>query len=158
MQKRILIVVGITILFLGVGFQPAIANEISTNAVSDVDEDCFECQPVSRVDLLRVKLLLIRVEVLTNILIQRFGHISEVEEKCQEILDVIHKNREFDNLIICIILGILILLVDRLFQFMCNLVIIFPKLDDMMNIIGDWMFEFILFPIVTRFIELCLTP
>ena len=102
MHKNILICVGITILFLGVGFQPALANEISTNIVSDVDEDCLDCQPVNRVELLKVKLLLIRIEAFTNIILSRFGHIPEVKEKCEEILDII--NSEGLNDIICNIL------------------------------------------------------
>ena len=60
------LVVGIIILFLGVGFQPALANEVSTTIVSDVDEDCG-CQPVNKIDLLKVRLLLIRLKIFTNI-------------------------------------------------------------------------------------------
>ena len=156
MNKNILICVGITILFLGVGFQPALANEVSTNVVSDVDENCDECQPVNRVDLLKVRLLLIRIEAFTNVILSKLGQYQEIKEKCHEILDVIHKNRELDNIIICIILGILILLVDRLFEFMLYLDKIFPILKDISDIIGNWIGEFFLYPIVSRFIELCL--
>ena len=84
------LVVGIILLFIGVGFQPAIANEIS-----DVDEDCFECQPMNRVTLLKVRLLLIQFEVFTNILMNRFGHIPEVKEKCQVISENISIFKEF---------------------------------------------------------------
>ena len=96
--------IGVILLFLGVGFQPALANEVSTNTVSDVDEDCLECQPVNRVELLKVKLLLIRLEVITNVILSRFGHIPEIGEKCGKILDVIHSNRVLDYPIICSIL------------------------------------------------------
>ena len=105
MKQRIIskgLAVAVIILFLGVGIQPALADEISTNIVSDVDEDCLDCQPVNRVELLKVKLLLIRIEAFTNIILSRFGHIPEVKEKCEEILDII--NSEGLNDIICNIL------------------------------------------------------
>ena len=63
------------------------------------NEDC-ECQVVNRYDLFRVKLLLVRLKVFTNILLLRFGHIPEIKEKCEEILDLI--NSDFP--IICAIL------------------------------------------------------
>ena len=91
------LVIGIIVLFLGVGFQPALANEISTNMVSDVDEDCLECQPVNRVEILKVKLLLIRIEAITNILLSRFGHITEVKEKYQELSDRIITLRKMNE-------------------------------------------------------------
>ena len=75
-------------------------------AVSDIGEDCG-CQTVNRVDLLRFKLLLIRVEVITNIILSKFGHIPEVEEKCQDILDIIHSSKVLDYPIICSILEII---------------------------------------------------
>ena len=78
------LVICIILLFLGVGFQPALANE-----VSDVDEDCLECQPVNRIDLLKVKLLLIRVEAITNVILSKYGHIPEVAEKCKVASDKI---------------------------------------------------------------------
>ena len=95
----------IIVLFLGVGFQPALANEIPTNIVSDVDEDCLECQPVSRIDLLKIRLLLTRIEVFTKIIMQRFGHIPEVSEKCDEILNIIDSsNIQWDYPLMCVIL------------------------------------------------------
>ena len=78
------LVCGVILLFLGVGFQPALANKVSISSVSDVEEDCLECQPVNRVELLRVKLLLIRLEVFTNVILSKFGHIPEIREKCEE--------------------------------------------------------------------------
>ena len=72
----------------------------SVVGVSDVEEDCG-CQVVNRNDLFRVKLLLVRIKVITNILLLRFGHIPEVAEKCEEILDAINSNRQLDDPIIC---------------------------------------------------------
>ena len=97
--KKALVVV-IIVLFLGVVFQPALANEISIDVVSDVDEDCVECQPVSRVDLLRFKLLLIRLETFTNIILSKLGHYPEIKEKCEKILETIHSDNDLFSEII----------------------------------------------------------
>jgi hypothetical protein len=75
----------------------------SVVGVSDVEDDCG-CQVVNRYDLFRVKLLLVRLKVFTNILLLRFGHIPEVAEKYSEISDIINSNRQLDNPIICDIL------------------------------------------------------
>jgi len=72
----------------------------SVVGVSDVDEDCG-CQVVNRYDLFRVKLLLVRLKVITNILLLRFGHIPEVAEKCYEILENLDINKLWDSPIIC---------------------------------------------------------
>jgi len=72
----------------------------SVVGVSDVEEDCG-CEVVSSSNLVRVKLLLARLEVYINIILLRFGYIPEVAEKCQEILDVINSNRQLDFPIIC---------------------------------------------------------
>ena len=77
------IVIGVILLFLGVGFQPALA-------VSDVDKDCLECQPVSRVDNFRVKLLFIRLEVVINVILSKFAHIPEIVTICKEILEILN--------------------------------------------------------------------
>jgi len=55
--------VGVILLFVGVAVQPTLADEISISNISDVEEDCLECQPINRVDQLRFKLLLIKLEV-----------------------------------------------------------------------------------------------
>ena len=46
MNKKYLLAVGLTLLFLGVGIQPAIA-DVSNISVSDREEDCNLCPPVS---------------------------------------------------------------------------------------------------------------
>lgn len=93
-----------------------ITNVVSAN---EVDEDCG-CQPMNRVDLLRIKLLMIKLEVFTNIFLSRFGHIPEVEGKCKEISNKVTTLREMinelnpdlpwgDNPIICTILSLIII-------------------------------------------------
>ena len=98
------LVVGIIVLFLGVGFQPAIANEVSITKTADVEGDCFDCRPVNRVALLKVKLLLMKLETITNVILSRFGHTPEVAEKCEEVLDIINSNRVLDYPFICVVL------------------------------------------------------
>ena len=80
---------------------------VSANEV----EDCLECQPVNRFDLLKVKLLMIRLETYTNIILSKFGFISEIEEKCQEILDHINSNRVLEFTLICYFLLVIYFLV-----------------------------------------------
>ena len=68
----------------------------SVVGVSDVNDDC-DCQVVNRYDLVRVKLLSVRLKVVTNILLLRFGHILEIQEKSYEILDVINSDGFWDD-------------------------------------------------------------
>ena len=60
------LVIEVILLFLGVGIQPALANEISTNALSDVDEDCFECQVSNVFRHLQAKMMLIKPKAVKN--------------------------------------------------------------------------------------------
>ena len=60
-------------------------------------EDCVECEPVSRVDLLKVKLLMIRLEPIIKVIQSKYSHIPEVEEKCKEALDIIHSKVVLNN-------------------------------------------------------------
>ena len=165
---RKVLVVGVILLFLGVGFQPALADEVSTNIVSDVDEDCFECQPVNRVDLLRIRLLLIRVEVFTNIILSKFGHIPKIQEKCGILSNRVTVLRETvkefkpdlpweDNPNICIILSLLIIQFGLLIEFMGFLSQIFPILDDITTIIAEWIGNLIVTPIILLWAEFCWT-
>ena len=96
MNKKILIASLFATLMLLVPINSAVG-------VSDVEDDCG-CQVVSSSNLVRVKLLMFRLKIITNILLLRFGHIPEIAEKCQEILDVINSNRQWDFPIICAIL------------------------------------------------------
>ena len=55
----------------------------------DKVEDC-DCQEIDSKNLVRVKLLLSRLKVSANILLLRYGHMPEVKEKCQELLNGIN--------------------------------------------------------------------
>ena len=105
------LVFGVILLFLGVGFQPALATEISINPVSDVEEDCLDCQPVNRVELLKVKLLVIKLKAFNSIILSRFGHIPDIAEKCQEISDRFAQLSVFSNPPICNLLLFILLVI-----------------------------------------------
>ena len=98
MKKALVIVV--ILLFLGVIFQPALANEIS-HTVSDDEDDCLECQPMNRAEFLRAKFILIKLEIFINVILSKFSHIPEIVTICKEILEIL-KNGIWD--IICDIL------------------------------------------------------
>jgi hypothetical protein len=96
MKKKILISTVFTTLMLT-------APITSVVGISDIEKDCGY-QVVNSSDLFRVKLLMLRLKIVTNILLLRFGHIPEVQEQCNEILDVINSNKQLDYPIICAIL------------------------------------------------------
>ena len=61
----------------------------SSNLELNNAEDC-DCQEIDSKNLVRVKLLLSRLKVSANILLLRYGHMPEVKEKCQELLNGIN--------------------------------------------------------------------
>jgi hypothetical protein len=94
MHRNILTVAGITILFLGISIQSAIAvNPNSTNN----EEDCSICLKVSKTHLVRLKRLLNRLETLNNKLSLISKYNPEVVEKYQELSDRITALKEMNN-------------------------------------------------------------
>jgi hypothetical protein len=97
-----ILVLGIICLFIGVGVQPALAIEpkLSADNKTESVEDC-DCKEEDRPNLFLVKLWLNKVEVLTNILLLRFGYIPEVKENCELVLEGISSidiTRDFEVL------------------------------------------------------------
>jgi len=90
------LVVGIIVLFIGVGFQPAFANEVSITNKSEVEEDC-DCQPVSNLHLIRLERMLNRLEIHTKILSFFSKYNPEFAEKYQEISNRISTLKETNN-------------------------------------------------------------
>ena len=91
------LVVGIIVLFIGVGVQPAFANEVSiTNKTSDVEEDC-NCNPVSNLHLVRLERILNRVESYTNIISIFSNRNPVIQEKCEELSNEITTLKETNN-------------------------------------------------------------
>ncbi len=98
------IVIGIILLFIGVGFQPVFAEE-SLPITLKREEDCFKCQVSDEYNLLKVKLLMYKVRVIVNIvLLSKLGKIPEIKENCQEILDVINSENSLGESPICNVL------------------------------------------------------
>ena len=106
----------------------------SVVGVYDVENDCG-CEVISSRNLVRAERLLARLEVYINIILLRFGHIPEVAEKCQEILDVINSNRVLDYPILCAE-------IERLFN----------KLIDISSILEHYFNEFKNNPIIVNII------
>ena len=107
MKKNMLsktLAIGIIILFVGIGFQPAFAVETKLSADNtEKNEDC-NCPEVDRLHPIRIKFLLTKLKVVTKILLLRFGHLPEIKEICQKILDIIGSNRQLDYTYLCKIL------------------------------------------------------
>lgn len=96
MQNRTIkksLVIGIIVLFIGVVFEPVLANEISISKTYDIEEECNICQPVSKLHLIKLKSLIDKidkVEKYENILSLMYKLNPEIEEKYQEISNLIN--------------------------------------------------------------------
>lgn len=87
-----------------------------TNVIgaSEVEEDC-NCNPtISDSQLVRIERLLDRLESRINFILLRYGHIPEVKEKCEEILELFNFD-ELWRLIICTIIHSILLLFTYFF-------------------------------------------
>lgn len=158
------LVVGVILLFLSVCLQPALANEVPITETSEVEKDCG-CQGVKIVELLRYKLLLIKTEAITNVILSNFGHKPEITKKCQEISYRVSVLREMINEfkpdtqwenypIICSILLILIIQSLLLIECMFYITQIFPVLYNIYEIIAELIGELIISPITILFRDL----
>jgi len=84
------LVAGIIVLFIGVGIQPAFANEISINRPSENKEDCG-CQVADNFDIVRLERLLDRLKGYTKTLLFLSKNNPKIAGKCQELSDGINK-------------------------------------------------------------------
>ena len=89
-----------------------------TNVVSANEIDDCNCNPISDSQVVRIERLLDKVENRINFILLKYGHIPEVKDKCEEILDIIHSNIVLDYPIICAFLLIL-------YRTLSSLVVIF---------------------------------
>ena len=102
-----ILAIGVILLFIGVGIQPAFAVELKLSTdKTEKAEDC-ECQEVNRADPFMVLLWLDKLEVFTNIILSKFGHIPEVEEDCYDMFNIINSYDPLSNgeVVCAIIIG-----------------------------------------------------
>ena len=98
MFKKIL-VIGIIIMFLGVGIQPVFA---ITSNTSNINEDCG-CQPINNVDFVRIKFLQKKLDAFTKSILSKYKQIPENNkfnnEKSEFIIyfEFLEKNNELLN-------------------------------------------------------------
>ncbi len=113
-----ILVMGITILFIGVGIYPAFAVDNKTSVVNQQNEENCGCEVVSKSDLIKVKRLLNRLEVYSKLLLVLSKNHPELVETSEEltnkitILNGMYKGLKAnpllpDNLAICIYLFII---------------------------------------------------
>jgi hypothetical protein len=108
------LVVGVIVLFIGVGIQPAFA---VTSDTPDNNDDCKLCPKVSKSHLILIRSLLNRLEKYDNQQSELSKVNPEFEKKYQEISNKIKNlkdinssiNTKWDFPIICSILGIIAL-------------------------------------------------
>jgi hypothetical protein len=95
------LVVGVIVLFIGVGVQPAFA---VTSITSDSDDECNLCPKLSKQHIVRVKSLLDRLEKYDNELSVLSKLNPEIEEKYQEISNYINSDKPISIRPLCIFL------------------------------------------------------
>ena len=101
MNKNILLVIGTTILFLGISVQTSIATVqpkyIDVEYSSDIEEDCEICPKVSNQNRFLIKILIKRLEKLDNRLsvISKYNPI--VAKKYKEVSERISSITEMNN-------------------------------------------------------------
>jgi hypothetical protein len=117
-MKKI-IIIGVIVLFIGVGIKPALAvePEVSNDNIEN-EEDC-DCQEVSNSDFLKIKELLNELKDFTISVMMRFGHMPEVKEKCEELLDGINVEIPQDNEKLCNMFKFIIAITGILYLRFC---------------------------------------
>ena len=148
MSKKFLIVVGITILFLGVGIQPAIA---IIEPEQPVNDDCNLCgKKVSKNHIDRLINVLDKLDKHDNELSALFRLNSELEEKykaisnrflvLKEINNDFNLNRGFP--VICSILFIYMLSCADLYLYLYYFCPLFWIINDIGGVLNcDWYLE-----------------
>ena len=79
------LVIGVIVLFIGVGIQPAIAVDIKTTISNNQNEDCKSCDEVSESDLIKIEKLLNKVDVYSKLLLLLSKYNSELRELSEEL-------------------------------------------------------------------------
>ena len=143
-----ILAIGIIALFMGVSVSSAISVDTESTIV-EIVEDCG-CEEVSDSDLIKVERLLNKVEVYSKLLLVLSKYNPEVKDKCEEILQVINSNKQWNFPIICDILESILNLISDLIDFITSYLL--PKIDPIFESIILFLFA----PI--GFIGLSLVP
>jgi len=111
-MKKI-IIIGIIALFFGISVQPAFAIEkyLSTDDII-VGEDC-DCQVEDNINQMRAKFLLTRIKNITNNVLSKYGHIPEVKETCEKVIEITNSEGFLENF--CLGLGNIILIIWHMY-------------------------------------------
>ena len=144
MNKKILIASLFAILMLMIPMTSVIG-------VSDVNDN-YGCNVISSRNLVRFERLLARFEVYHNTILLKYRNIPEVQEKCQELLDIINSNRKLDNSIICAILESIFYKVKDLGLYVLNL-----SEDYEDNLIMKWIFISLAYQLIITAIKIGFT-
>ena len=102
-----ILAIGIIVLFIGVGIHPAFAVDTKQSMVNKASKEDCGCKEVDNRHLGILEKQLDRLEVYSKLLLVLSRDIPEVKEKCEEILDIINRNRQSDHLISCAILELI---------------------------------------------------
>jgi hypothetical protein len=85
------LVVGIIILFICVGVQPAFAIDTNQSIDDNMSEDCKECNEVSDANLIKLESLLDRLEKRTKLLLVLSKNNPEIKDNYDKLADTISK-------------------------------------------------------------------
>ena len=80
-----ILVVGVIVLFIGIGIQPAFAVDTKTTISNNQNEDCKSCDEVSESDLIKIDKLLNKVDVYSKLLLMLSKYNSELREMSEEL-------------------------------------------------------------------------
>lgn len=138
-MRKILIRKGIAIciilLLTGVVIQPVTAIETKQSLIDNrIEEDCG-CEEVNDDDLFRIRVLLERIKIITNLILLKFGYISNITESCQDILRIISSNKILDYEIICFIILSIYFYLDLIDMVLMNLIDKFEDIPLITNMI-----------------------
>jgi hypothetical protein len=125
-KQRVLykfLIVGVIVIFIGVGVQPAVAVDVK-NYISKNEKECDICPKVSKSHIVLVDSLLNRMEKYDTQLSELSKYYPEFEEKYKKLSDIIStlpdvenedlKSTDWEFPIIC---GILSVILETIFSF-----------------------------------------
>jgi hypothetical protein len=92
------LVIGVIVLFIGIGIQPAIANNVSITKASESEDDCDICPTITNRNLARVKSMVNKIENNDNSLSLLSKQCPKIAVKYQEISNkIINSNKDLEH-------------------------------------------------------------